>query len=211
MSIVIKVKRIQKVFDRLEYEVTQLQNSTGINCLTSCGQCCSKPDIEASVLEFLPFAFQLFLEKRTTWYKEQLLRHDSPICSLFSKIPGLSDSPYIKGKCSQYRFRGLICRLFGYASVRDKHGQKRLSTCKLIKGTFPEAVRQLDQSGGIDAIPNFVNYYQKLAQIDFRLGQEFHPIDKAILRAIEEVELYYNYRHFPYHHRRKRANNRGTL
>jgi len=200
MSIVVKVKRIQRIFDRLEYEVTQFQNRTGIHCLLSCGQCCTKPDIEASVLEFLPFAFQLFLEKRIDSFRSQLVQVDrrSSICALFKFNTSALHHNYIMGQCSDYQYRGLICRLFGFASVKDKHGQKRLSTCKLIKATFPEEINQVAQTVELENMPNFSNYYAKLIQIDFKLAKEFHPINKAILRAIEEVEKHYAYRHFPY-------------
>ncbi|UZR96376.1 YkgJ family cysteine cluster protein [Chondrinema litorale] len=202
MSIVLKVKRIQKVFEKLESEVTQLQKNTGIYCLASCGQCCTKPNIEASVLEFLPLAFDLFLRKETTQYKEQILQSGFSICHLFNALSVVPNSNYITGKCSQYQYRALVCRLFGYASIRNKHGQKKLSTCKLIKGSYPEEVTRLDQPEKIELIPNYSNYFQQLVQIDFKLSQEFHPINKAILRAIDEVESYYNYRNFPYRYKK---------
>jgi Fe-S-cluster containining protein len=199
MSLVVKVKRIQKVFDRLEYEVTQFQNRTGMRCLPTCGQCCTKPDIEASVLEFLPFAFQLYLEKKTDSFKNQLVQvNTSSICALFKFSSSALLHNYISGQCTQYQHRGLICRLFGFASVKDKYGQKRLSTCKLIKATFPDEINRVSTTDEIEKMPNFSEYYTQLIQIDFKLAKEFHPINKAILRAIEEVEKYYAYRKFPY-------------
>ena len=202
MSIAIKVRRVQKVFDTLEEEVSQLKQHTGIRCLSGCGQCCTKPDIEASVLEFIPLAFELFLQRKSREFKEQLLSSHSPTCTLFQLNVLQVMGHYTAGQCTAYKHRGLICRLFGYASVRDKQGAKRLSTCKLLKTAYAETIDQLHHSGNINAIPNFTNYYQKLVQIDFRLGQEFHPINKALVRAIEEVEAYYQYRHFPYRLRR---------
>ncbi|MBT30057.1 MAG: hypothetical protein CMO01_10395 [Thalassobius sp.] len=203
MSIVLKVKQVQKVFEKLEYEVTQLQKNTGIYCLTSCGQCCTKPNIEASVLEFLPLAFDLFLRKETTQFKEQVLQTDLAICHLFNPLSLKPNNNYIIGKCTHYQYRALVCRLFSYASIRNKVGQKKLSTCKLIKGTFPDEVAKLDQPEEIELIPNYSNYFQQLVQIDFRLSQEFHPINKAILRAIDEVESYYSYRNFPYRYKKR--------
>lgn len=207
MSIVLKVKRIQRLFDRLEYEVTQFQNLTGIKCMSSCGHCCTKPDIEASVLEFLPLAFQLFLEKKTENFKSELLKTEqSSICALF-KINTLAlNHNYIMGHCSSYQHRGLICRLFGFASVKDKHEKKRLSTCKLIKSKFSEEIQLASTIHAIENMPNFSDYYSRLMQIDFKLAKEFHPINKAILRAIEEVEKHYTYRMFPYRIRKNKYN-----
>jgi hypothetical protein len=109
---------------------------------------------------------------------------------------------YRTGHCGDYQHRGLICRLFGYATVRDKTGQRVLSTCKWIKASQPEALEQTKGLIEAQQVPHYLHYYQRLAQIDFRLGQEYLPISQAMLRALEEVEHYYQYRPFPYRHRR---------
>jgi hypothetical protein len=60
MAIENKVRLLEELFEKLEKETTSFQTETNLNCLSGCGQCCSKPDIDASPLEFLPWAFNLF-------------------------------------------------------------------------------------------------------------------------------------------------------
>lgn len=60
MSIESKVRLVELLFDRLENEITDFKLQTNLHCLSGCGKCCTKPDIDASPLEFLPWAFHLF-------------------------------------------------------------------------------------------------------------------------------------------------------
>lgn len=201
MSIAVKVRRVQRVFDQLEKETAAFKASSGIHCLPGCGNCCTKPNIEASTLEFLPFAFHLFINRQHNHVKERLNQKTDSICVLFQ--PTLSAAyDYKTGRCGEYQYRGLICRLFGYAATRDKNGKAVLSTCKWIKAGQADKIESVKEQVESGKIPHYLQYYQKLIQIDFRLGQDYHPINKAILRAIHEVENYYQYRGFPYHHRK---------
>jgi Fe-S-cluster containining protein len=201
MSIVRRVKQVQKVFELLEKEMSVFQQKSGLGCLKGCGHCCTKPDISAAVLEFLPYAFDLFLQKRSSIVKEQLQNNPQSICHIF-KASGVGELGNTKGGCTQYHNRGLICRLFGFATVRDKVGNPELSTCKWIKRTQAEEIEQSKNLIAEGVAPSFMFYYQELMQIDFRMGQEYLPINEAIIKAIDEVENYYQYRPFPYSFRK---------
>ena len=58
MAIEHKVRLVEELFDRLEKEIAIFQSETHLHCIAGCGKCCSTPEIEASPLEFLPWAFQ---------------------------------------------------------------------------------------------------------------------------------------------------------
>jgi len=197
MSIIRKVKQINNVFNLLEKEMAVFQQKSGLGCLTGCGHCCTKPDVSAAVIEFLPYALDLFIQKKSSSMKELIKNNTSSICHLF-KNEGSGQLGNIHGGCTQYHNRGLICRLFGFATSRDKHGEPRLSTCKWIKGDQEVLVKEAESRLLAYQAPSYLVYYQKLTQIDFRMGQEFLPINDALIRAIEVVENYYQYRPFPY-------------
>ncbi|NBP70080.1 MAG: YkgJ family cysteine cluster protein, partial [Cytophagia bacterium] len=55
-----KVKAVAEVFTKLDAEIAAFQQNTKLHCKMGCGKCCFKPDIEATPLEFLPFAFDLY-------------------------------------------------------------------------------------------------------------------------------------------------------
>jgi len=89
----------------------------------------------------------------------------------------------------------LICRLFGFSANTDKYGQLRLATCKIIKEGQSEKFEAISESisKGLK-VPIFTEYYMRLNQIDFRLGNMILPVNKALKVALEEVLRYYEYR-----------------
>ncbi len=103
-----------------------------------------------------------------------------------------------QGRCSNYKYRGLICRLFGFAANTDKYGNLRLATCKIIKEGQADNYNSTAEaiSKGLH-VPVFTEYYMQLNQIDFQLGNMILPINKALRMALEEVLQYYAYRPSP--------------
>lgn len=195
MSIESKVRFVELLFDRLENEITDFKSQTNLHCLSSCGKCCTKPDIDASPLEFLPWAFYLFLNGKAEFMLNALNKKKITNCHLYQPLT-LIDSP--SGSCGNYRYRGLICRLFGYAASRDKFGELKLATCKIIKENQQENFNNTEEAIGKGLyVPIFTDYYMNLTQIDFRLGTTMLPINEALKVAIEEVLHYYAYRPFP--------------
>tara|TARA_Y100001949_G_C15913880_1_gene298116 strand:- start:97 stop:705 length:609 start_codon:yes stop_codon:yes gene_type:complete len=195
MSIVRKVRAIERLFDRLDGEISLFQQTSGLHCYAGCGKCCNKADIDASPLEFLPLAFHWFMNHEAEHKLELLNKEQSPICHIYSP---LSIDNLTSGSCSIYQHRGLICRLFGYGASKDKLGQLRLVTCKLIKENQLENYEKTQKLlKDNEYVPVFSDYYKKLAQIDFHLGNQIMPINEAIKEAVETVLSHYAYRPFP--------------
>lgn len=184
-----KVRAVQRLFLRLDREIAKLQQESGLFCLSGCGECCKKPDIEATPLEFLPYALKVFDEGKAPAVYEELSASSSTLCHVFK--------PYVTnfgGLCNEYPTRGLICRLFGYSARINKEGQKELVTCKLLKEQRTEAYDQA--VANIKAgknVPVMSAYYTRLQSIDPQLAQ-FYPINEAMCKALEVVMQYYAYR-----------------
>ncbi|PTT06116.1 hypothetical protein DBR27_08330 [Flavobacterium sp. HMWF030] len=195
MAVEKKVREVEALFDRLEIEISTFKSRTHLSCNVGCGKCCSTPNIDASPLEFFPWAFYLFLNGKAEETLELLKNTATKNCFLYRSISVLENH---KGSCSNYRYRGLICRLFGYGATSDKFGKLRLATCNIIKEQQSKnfATAEKDINNGI-YVPIFTNYYMQLAQIDLRLGMTLLPINEALKIAIEEVLHYYAYRPFP--------------
>jgi len=192
MSIVRKVRAVEKLYKELQQAISQFQEETGLHCISGCGHCCQKPDIEATVLEFLPFAYQLYIDgKAYEWLEQMENRQQDAHCALFHPLHINQQ----KGMCSEYTYRGLICRLFGFSATINKYGQPVLSTCKIIKTEQATAYQNANEAirQGLP-IPVMRNYYSKLANIDHRLTEKLYPINQAILYAIQTVLAYYAYR-----------------
>jgi uncharacterized protein len=185
-----KVRAVERVFDKLDREIAAFQSMSGLHCARGCGKCCFKPDIEATILEFLPFALHLYSQHQAEEWLEKLKESDSSLCLILNPIQGGA------GMCSEYRHRGLICRLFGYSARINKYGKKELITCQIIKTEQRENFEATEAkiSGGLEPVPVMSHYYMQLHSIDEELGREFFPINEAIRRAIEVILHYYAYR-----------------
>jgi hypothetical protein len=114
-------------------------------------------DIEASPLEFLPWAFHIFLNGDAEKVLDELEIKTSTICHIYNPLTLLDK---VNGSCSNYSYRGLICRLFGYAATKDKYGQLRLATCKIIKTEQVENFKNASNliQNGLP-VPIFTDYY----------------------------------------------------
>ena len=195
MAIEHKVRLVEALFDRLENEITAFQSETHLHCRSGCGKCCTTPDINASPLEFLPWALHLFLNGKAEEMLTELNDKTNPACHIYRPLTVLDRN---NGSCSNYRYRGLICRLFGYAASRDKYGELRLATCKIIKeGQLQNYTNTQEAIDKGLYVPVFTDYYMQLAQIDYRMASIILPINEALIMAIEEVLQYYAYRPFP--------------
>lgn len=184
-----KVLAVEQVFEKLDQEISTFQSWSGLHCAWGCGKCCFKPDIEATILEFLPFAHYLYTQDKAIAWLEKLNSTDASICLI------LNPTQAGAGLCSQYKHRGLICRLFGYSARTNKYGAKELITCQIIKtdqSTNFELAGSKIASG--EEVPVMNQYYMQLHAIDFELTREFFPINEAIKRAIEVILHYYAYR-----------------
>jgi hypothetical protein len=193
MSIERKVQLVEDLFHQLEQETTAFAKVSGMSCVSGCGKCCTYPDVEASPLEFLPWAFHLFLNGEAENTLLKLKEKNSSTCLIYQPLSIID-----QGSCSNYKYRGLICRLFGSAASTDKYGKLRLATCKIIKEGQTDAYNSnLEALSKGLSVPIFSTYYMQLNQIDFHLGNIILPINKALKIAIEEVLHYYAYRPFP--------------
>lgn len=195
MTLYHKVRAVEKVFAQLGVEIQKFQEETKLSCISGCGKCCIKPDIEACAIEFLPLAYHLRKEDKLERFYEQLLeRQNDRICFLFNPFITANEP----GNCIHYRYRGLICRAFGFTANFDKYGFARFITCQPIKTTYNGEIERLQENikQGFP-VPIMRNYYQKLHAIDHVLCGKTQPINQALIEAVETVLGYYSYRSKP--------------
>lgn len=195
MSIEERVRLVEGLYQKLDTEIASFQTQTQLTCKAGCGKCCHNPELDASPLEFLPWAFHLFLHGEAESVLHRLAVTDSSICQIYNPLSLLETN---SGSCNDYKYRGLICRLFGYGASTDKYGELRLVTCKIIKESQVDNYQRASTeiNNGLP-VPIFTDYYMNLSQIDFKLGNTIVPINKALKLAIEEVLQYYSYRDLP--------------
>ena len=184
-----KIGAVRTVFNELDAEIATFQSWSTLHCKDGCGKCCFKPDIEATILEFLPFAHYLHLKDEAFAWHEKLGTQTDNLCLILNPLQSGA------GLCSEYPYRGLICRLFGYSARINKYSKTELVTCQIIKTEqetkFKSAVAGIEVG---QKVPVMSQYYMKLHSIDSELTRDFYPINIAIKKAIETVLHYYAYR-----------------
>jgi Fe-S-cluster containining protein len=184
-----KASAVDVVLKELDAEIQGFQDWSHLHCKFGCGKCCFKADIEATPLEFLPFAVEKCKSGEAESWLDQFENFENKqICVILN--PTQSGA----GLCSEYVYRGLICRLFGYSARTNKYEEKELVTCSIIKTeqqTNYETAQVKIKSDG--DIPLMADYYLKLHYIDPNLSNDFMPINQAIKKALELALQYFAY------------------
>lgn len=185
MNLQEKSQEVRKIFDELDMEIKTFISASKLSCIPGCGFCCSNPKVSASVLEFLPLAFDLYEKGKAEKALELLEKQgDNQFCILYKPVS--KDNSL--GFCSDYGNRGMICRLFGSASRKNKEGKKEIITCKKIKeqkkDLFEIAAKAVNEDMGI---PSSSGAYSKLYNLDFQMTADQMPINEAIKKALVAV------------------------
>ena len=193
--------QVMRIFRELGREIAGLKLATGLRCVEGCGTCCESRQVEATVVEALPLAKEIYRrgeEERILAALDEKERRGDPVCVLYRPDP---HSPG-HGRCAFYEFRFLVCRLFGFAARKGKSGRLEFSTCKIIRQNFPEAISAVDRSleggpvlsnvEGFDlrplegpAIPVYQEMFMRIATLEPGTGFLRYPVNQAIRKAIE--------------------------
>lgn len=191
MNLLEKSLEVRQVFVDLDIEIKAFVKQSQLSCIGGCGACCANPNVHASVLEFLPLAFD-FYDKGKAEKALTILESAAPdsTCIIYKSFSEDNKS----GMCSDYANRGMICRLFGSAARRNKEGKKELITCKIIKeqkaDLYQKTVSAIKEGA---AVPSTGDAYSQLSNIDFQLTQEQFPINIAIKKSLQAVLSYMFY------------------
>lgn len=179
--------QISQEYDQMSYEFRSYQVRTGLACRSGCGQCCTNPQIEASPLEMLPMALDLFDRGKGLEVLEMLSDHPPSTCIMY-KATSPDGS---QGFCSGYEQRASICRMFGAAGFAAKNGGLKLSVCRLIKSDQPQQVALAEAD--IERPPNMAFWSQRIRVLNGDLGERFYPINQALRIMLEKILLLASY------------------
>jgi Fe-S-cluster containining protein len=183
--IVSKVEEIKSILEEVETRTNDFGRKNGITCPAGCGNCCITPNIEASPLEFLPAAYNLYINGKAEQALELVKNKPlKSICIFYNSEPGVTE------RCTMYPNRGLVCRLFGYSTRINKMNEYSMITCPIIKQSEPYT--RLGQPE-LRVAPLASGCYMQLRNIDIREGDRMMPVNEAIRNALEMVLLYFSY------------------
>jgi Fe-S-cluster containining protein len=180
--------QVMESYTQIDQAIDAFQTATGLHCPSGCGWCCENPNVEATPLEMLPLALELFRQGNVDlWLEKVKAINYSGSCVFYKPDPAIPGN----GRCQVYLWRPSICRLFGFATVTTKQGQPELAVCVRHKAAMPDiaAAAQEAIAQGLPA-PNFAEVAQQIANLNPYLGTERLPINQALRVAIERVGLY---------------------
>lgn len=118
-----RIKKIKSIYRTLSLKQIKFAETFHVACSEHCGKCCEHftPDITETEAEFL--AYGLIVEGRD----EEILKliennKTENYCPLYRKNNDFH--------CGVYKWRPLVCRLFGFAASDDKEGNPVFNNCK---------------------------------------------------------------------------------
>lgn len=174
--------KLLQLFSDTDNATQKFSSWSGLRCPEGCGSCCEKPVVHTSAIELIPLAQHLFSQgSAEEWYRRAKERGPG-ICVFYEPHGGG------KGRCSVYPLRPLVCRLFGFAAVRDKYGTPQLAACVVHRQHQPEAVARAEAAVREGApIPIFHEIALQAAQVDPGRASALIPINQALCEAIEII------------------------
>ncbi|MBP1734943.1 MAG: putative Fe-S oxidoreductase [Deltaproteobacteria bacterium] len=180
-------EEVLNIYQEVDRKVLRFQEATGLKCPPGCGSCCVSQEVEATVLEVLPLAVESFsAQQEDLLYAkiEEQERTGDRVCILYQPDPRTPGN----GRCTYYKVRPLLCRLFGFAARKSKEGNVELCTCKLLRAAFPEVVqKEGDKVLSKFSLPVYQEISMRIAVLNPGMGFRRLPLNLAIRGAIEKV------------------------
>jgi Fe-S-cluster containining protein len=176
---------IGELFSRLEAETSAFAGASGLRCPDGCGACCESPNVYTSVVELEPLAQELVARGEAEAALDRAAQAagagPGPCVFYASHGPGL-------GRCTVYALRPMICRLFGFAAVRNKQGQPELAGCRVHKAAQPEVMEHARAMvAGGQPVPMMTDWQQQAAELGTSATGALVPINQAIQQALERA------------------------
>lgn len=171
------IARIMDVYAQIDKQVAAYQLLTGLRCPNGCGICCIDAEVYTSRMEMLPAAHELLLRGEAQPWLERIQSDGLAGLCVFYRKHDIENT----GHCDLYAFRPSVCRLFGFSSVRNRTGQRILSTCKRLKTESPHDVAKASEHQ--DEAPGLSQYSSLLMGFD-PSANRLMPINDALRQAI---------------------------
>jgi Fe-S-cluster containining protein len=173
---------IQQIYEMLDQQARRFRVASGIRCPRRCGICCKSVRVEATAIECIPLAYEIFRrgKEETVSLAIELKQSEGDLrCVLYHPEPENSDW----GRCAYYRFRPLVCRLFGFAARRGKHGRTELCLCGVARELSPTTLPS-DDLPGMDP-PIYQDSFLRVLSLNPDMGRRLIPINTALKEALE--------------------------
>ena len=167
-----------------DQEIDAFQRATGLACPTGCGTCCETqtPFVRISDMAEIAEAHVARGIAEATLERARAAGAAQP-CAIYE--PGR-----MPGGCTEYELRPILCRLFGFGAVRDKHGAAALAACRVHKQAVPDAAaRAIAHVAAGGAAPMIADWQAAADAHADDADPRLLPINLALAAALERALL----------------------
>ncbi len=181
------ISQISVIYSQMDKETGTFRNITSLQCPPGCGKCCTSVKVEATVLEMLPLAQELFRQGEwSRWLEHIAAAEDDRKCVFYQPDPLVSEN----GRCLIYPWRPTLCRLFGFAAVKNKNGLPEAVICEPQKKNTADIVAAVRAAvlNGL-SIPKFTDFSIQISACDLCSENRPMPINRAARLALEKYGL----------------------
>ncbi len=163
-------------------ETGAMAQQTGLACPPGCGACCENPAVAATPAELLPLALAAMDRGDAVELLARARAHQGGWCVFYAP------TSVGQGRCTQYAWRPVVCRLFGFSGVRSKRGLE-LAVCWQLHEAQPATMVQAQQDveDGRIPMPVFEDLHRRVAVLSGALDHPSQPINTALCVALEHV------------------------
>lgn len=176
--------QVLEVYRILDTAVAGFAARTELCCPEGCGHCCSSEKVEATVLECIPLAFALFRTLQAELILKRIEKDgDERRCVLYR--PDYTEAGL--WGCTQYKYRAVVCRLFGFAGNPDRQGIPQLAMCRVMKEQAGGGSAVIKSDDAKSPMPLFVDAGLRITTLHPALGIVRLPINMALREALLKV------------------------
>jgi len=174
------------LYVEVDRAIDAFAGATGLACPTGCGHCCETQTPFVRVDDMAAIAAARVArdldDAAALRERAAAVGADGP-CVLFQ--PGR-----LPGGCTEYALRPMLCRLFGFAAVRDKHGAPALALCKIHGQETPAvATAAVAFVAGGGPVPMFAEWQAESDAVSDDPDARQVPINVALAAALDRALL----------------------
>ena len=174
-----KLSSLVELYAEAEREMNEWKNASEISCSEGCGICCENfnPDLLNTEAELI--ACYLLSERPDLLDR---LRIESTHCIFYRRSAS--------GGCSIYPARPLVCRLFGFSSVKNRVGERIIKLCKNMQDRGVRSytdVQALEIFG--TAPPAMQDFSYRLHDLDGGAADQRRMIKTAVEESLAKIRF----------------------
>lgn len=184
-----RLEALAYLYKRADAAVNAFVEVSGVSCGFGCGRCC-----EGFVPDILPLEASYVAAFLTATNRDRAYALASSGLSPIEQPDGRRGCPLYAANtpyhCTVYEARPLICRMFAFSGIRNKHGATSFSVC--THGQAPGTIRSAQGREELLRVfgaepPVMADMGSELAGIDPSTAGERRPLDVAVPQALARI------------------------